>query len=133
MALVYEKVKEEDWELYNSFLPNIETADKYTKWVVDRDNNIYFFWTGGEMRESMYEFFMSLDNLKIYIYTRIAKYVQGGMYIWIDRISIPKKISDNNEKKEEIVSLVKEILQIIYNNKVVFQNVEEPVARKGDN
>ena len=81
----------------------------------------------------MYEFFMSLDNLKIYIYTRIAKYVQGGMYIWIDRISIPKKISDNNEKKEEIVSLVKEILQIIYNNKVVFQNVEEPVARKGDN
>ena len=55
------------------------------------------------------------------------------MYIWIDRISIPKKISDNNEKKEEIVSLVKEILQIIYNNKVVFQNVEKPVARKGDN
>ena len=132
MALVEEKVKEEDRELFNSFLPN-RKAYECTKWIVDREKNIYFFWTGGEMRESMYEFFMSLDNLKIYIYTRIAKYVQGGMYIWIDRISIPKKISDNNEKKEEVVSLVKEILQIIYNNKVVFQNVEKPVARKGDN
>ena len=132
MALVYEKVKEEDRELFNSFVPN-RKANECTKWIVDREKNIYFFWSGGEMRESMYEFFMSLDNLKIYIYTRIAKYVQGGMYIWIDRISIPKKISDNNEKKEEIVSLVKEILQIIYNNKVVFQNVEKPVARKGDN
>ncbi len=132
MALVEEKVKEEDWELFNSFVPN-RKANRHTKWVVDREKNIYFFWTGGEIRESMYEFFMSLDNLKIYIYTRIAKYVQGGMYIWIDRISIPKKISDNNEKKEEIVLLVKEILQIIYNNKVVFQNVEKPVARKGDN
>ena len=132
MALVEEKVKEEDRELFNSFVPN-RKANECTKWIVDREKNIYFFWSGGEMRESMYEFFMSLDNLKIYIYTRIAKYVQGGMYIWIDRISIPKKISDNNEKKEEIVSLVKEILQIIYNNKVVFQNVEKPVARKGDN
>ena len=132
MALVEEKVKEEDRELFNSFVPN-RKAYECTKWIVDREKNIYFFWTGGEMRESMYEFFMSLDNLKIYIYTRIAKYVQGGMYIWIDRISIPKKISDNNEKKEEVVSLVKEILQIIYNNKVVFQNVEKPVARKGDN
>ena len=132
MALVEEKVKEEDRELFNSFVPN-RKANRHTKWVVDREKNIYFFWTGGEIRESMYEFFMSLDNLKIYIYTRIAKYVQGGMYIWIDRISIPKKISDNNEKKEEIVLLVKEILQIIYNNKVVFQNVEKPVARKGDN
>ena len=132
MALVEEKVKEEDRELFNSFVPN-RKAYECTKWIVDREKNIYFFWTGGEMRESMYEFFMSLDNLKIYIYTRIAKYVQGGMYIWIDRISIPKKISDNNEKKEEIVSLVKEMLQIIYNNKVVFQNVEKPVARKGDN
>ena len=55
------------------------------------------------------------------------------MYVWIDRISIPKKISDNNEKKAEIVSLVKEILQILYNNKIVFQSVEEPIARKGDN
>ncbi len=132
MALVYEKVKKEDWELYNSFLPNIETADEYTRWVVDRDNNIYFFWTGGEVRESIYEFFMSLDNLKVYIYTQI-RCVAGNMYVWIDRISIPKKISDNNEKKAEIVSLVKEILQILYNNKIVFQSVAEPIARKGDN
>ena len=132
MALVYEKVKKEDWELYNSFLPNIETADEYTKWVVDREKNIYFFWTGGEVRESIYEFFMSLDNLKVYIYTQI-RCVAGNMYVWIDRISIPKKISDNNEKKAEIVSLVKETLQILYNNKIVFQSVAEPIARKGDN
>ena len=132
MALVYEKVKKEDWELYNSFLPNIETADEYTKWVVDREKNIYFFWTGGEVRESIYEFFMSLDNLKVYIYTQI-RCVAGNMYVWIDRISITKKISDNNEKKAEIVSLVKEILQISYNNKIVFQSVAEPIARKGEN
>jgi hypothetical protein len=59
--------------------------------------------------------------------------VAGNMYVWIDRISIPKTISDNNEKKVEIVSLVTEILQILYNNKIVFQSVAEPIARKGDN
>ena len=82
MALVYEKVKKEDWELYNSFLPNIETADEYTKWVVDREKNIYFFWTGGEVRESIYEFFMSLDNLKVYIY---SNKVCGRKYVCMDR------------------------------------------------
>ena len=41
MALVEEKVKEEDRELFNSFVPN-RKANRHTKWVVDREKNIYF-------------------------------------------------------------------------------------------
>ncbi len=81
MELVYEKVKEEDRELFNSFVPN-RKAYECTKWIVDREKNIYFFWTGGEVRESIYEFFMSLDNLKVYIY---SNKVCGRKYVCMDR------------------------------------------------
>ena len=39
MALVEEKVKEEDRELFNSFVPN-RKANECTKWIVDREKNI---------------------------------------------------------------------------------------------
>ena len=132
MAFIYEKVKEEDWELYNSFLPNYEKADEFTRWVVDKERNIYFFWTGGEIRESMYEYFLAWDDLKIYIYTELRS-GNEKIYIWIKQISIPKVLSNDNEKINEIVDMIKEILQIMYNNKIIFKKIVEPSLRKWDN
>ena len=132
MAFIYEKVKEEDWELYNSFLPNYEKADEFTRWVADKERNIYFFWTGGEIRESMYEYFLAWDDLKIYIYTELRS-GNEKIYIWIKQISIPKVLSNDNEKINEIVDMIKEILQIMYNNKIIFKKIVEPSLRKWDN
>ena len=42
MALVEEKVKEEDRELFNSFVPS-RKANECTKWIVDREKNIYIY------------------------------------------------------------------------------------------
>ena len=132
MGFIYEKVKEEDWELYNSFLPNYEMADRFTRWVADKERNIYFFWTGGEIRESMYEYFLAWDDLKIYIYTELRS-GNEYIYIWIKQISIPKVLSNDNEKINEIVDMIKEALQIMYNNKIIFKKIVEPSLRKGDN
>ena len=68
MALVEEKVKEEDRELFNSFVPN-RKAYECTKWIVDREKNIYFFWVCGDYRDSSDIYFMSWNNIKIFIYT----------------------------------------------------------------
>ena len=134
MALVEEKVKEEDRELFNSFVPN-RKANECTKWIVDREKNIYFFWTGGEMRESIDEFFMSWDNLKVYIYTYTEiSSEKDEVYIRINRISIPKVLQGKDSEKNEIVNTIKEILQILYNkSKVLFVSIAEPVVRKGEN
>ena len=126
MALVYEKVKKEDWELYNSFLPNIETADNYTRWVVDRDNNIYFFWVGGDYRDSSDIYFMSWNNIKIYVCTESHSIVGGGTYMWINRILIYKMLDSESEIVEEIVDTIKAALQIQYENPIKFQKIVKP-------
>lgn len=136
MAFVYEKVKEEDWELYNSFLPN-EKADRHTRWVADRERNIYFFWIGGEIRESIYEYFLAWDDLKIYIYIVEKMYKDNedrrNAHIWINSISLPKVLSDNDNKVKEIVETIKVALQMQYTNEIIFEEVAEPSFRKGDN
>ena len=96
MALVYEKVKEEDWDLYNSFLPNIETADEYTKWVVDREKNIYSFWVGGDYRDYTKIYFMSWNNINIFIYTKSWSVVGEGIHMWINKVLINKKGISND-------------------------------------
>ncbi len=126
MALVYEKVKEEDWELYNSFLPNIETADEYTKWIVDREKNIYFFRVCGDYRDSSDIYFMSWNNIKIYIDTESHSIIGGGTYMWINRILIYKMLDSESEIVEEIVDTIKVALQIQYENPIKFQRIAKP-------
>ena len=128
MALVYEKVKKEDWELYNSFLPNIETADEYTKWVVDREKNIYSFWVGGDYRDSSDIYFMSWNNIKIYIHTESHSIVGGGTYMWINRILIYKML--DSKIVEEIVDTIKAALQIQYENPIEFQRIAKPTFKE---
>jgi hypothetical protein len=126
MALVEEKVKEEDWELYNSFLPNIEKADKHTRWVVDREKNIYFFRVGGVASECIDIYFMSWNNIKKYIYTTSWSMVRGGVHMWIDSISIHKKLDSEGEMVREIVDTIKEVLQIRYENSIKFIEIANP-------
>ena len=123
MALVEEKVKEEDRELFNSFVPN-RKAYECTKWIVDREKNIYFFWVGGEARECIDVYFMSWNNIKIYIDTESHSIIGGGTYMWINRILIYKML--DSEILEEIVDTIKDALQIQYENPIKFQKIANP-------
>ena len=123
MALVEEKVKEEDWELFNSFVPS-RKANRHTKWVVDREKNIYFFWVGGDYRDSSDIYFMSWNNIKIYIHTESHSIIGGGTYMWINRILIYKML--DSEIVEEIVDTIKDALQIQYENPIKFQKIANP-------
>ena len=125
MALVEEKVKEEDRELFNSFVPN-RKANECTKWIVDREKNIYFFWVCGDYRDSSDIYFMSWNNIKIYIYTESRIIVGGRVYIWIDSISIYKKLDSKSEIVKEIMDTIKTMLQIRYDNSIKFQRIANP-------
>ena len=127
MALVEEKVKEEDRELFNSFVPN-RKANRHTKWVVDREKNIYFFWAGGEARECIDVYFMSWNNIKIYIHTESHSIVGGGTYMWINRILIYKML--DSKIVEEIVDTIKAALQIQYENPIEFQRIAKPTFKE---
>ncbi len=80
MALVEEKVKEEDRELFNSFVPS-RKANECTKWIVDREKKIYFFWVGGEARECIDVYFMFWNNIKTYIYIQQVGVLWEIVYI----------------------------------------------------
>ena len=125
MALVEEKVKEEDRELFNSFVPN-RKANECTKWIVDREKNIYSFWVCGDYRDSSDIYFMSWNNIKIYIYTESRIIVGGRVYIWIDRVSIYKKLDSESKIVKEIIDTIKEALQMMYDNPIKFQRIANP-------
>ena len=125
MALVEEKVKEEDRELFNSFVPS-RKANECTKWIVDREKKIYFFWGGGEARECIDVYFMFWNNIKIYIYTESRIIVGGRVYLWIDSILIYKKLDSKSEIVKEIIDTIKAALQIRYDNSIEFQRIANP-------
>ena len=100
MALVYEDVKKEDWDLYNSFVPS-KKANDCSMWVVDREK-------------------------KIYVYTESHSIVGGGTYMWINRILIYKMLDSESEIVEEIVDTIKAALQIQYENPIKFQKIVKP-------
>ena len=129
MALVEEKVKEEDRELFNSFVPNRKAYD-CTKWIVEREKNIYFFRVGGEAREHIDVYFMSWNNIKIYIYTESRIIVGGRVYIWIDSILIYKKLDSKSEIVKEIMDTIKDMLQIRYDNSIKFQEIANPTFKE---
>ena len=125
MALVEEKVKEEDRELFNSFVPN-RKAYECTKWIVDREKNIYFFWVCGDYRDYTKTYFMSWNNIKIYIYTKSWSVVGGGIDMWINKVLIYKKLDSKSEIVKEIMDTIKTMLQIRYDNSIKFQRIANP-------
>ena len=133
MAFIYEKVKEEDWELYNSFLPN-EKADRHTKWVVDRERNIYSFWIGGNVREYIDVYFLAWNDLKIYIYTETKMYRkttgEQNAHIWIKRILLPDILKNDSEKIQKIVDMIRDILQKQFKSQIVFEEIAIPTFRE---
>ena len=129
MALVEEKVKEEDRELFNSFVPN-RKANECTKWIVDREKNIYFFWVGGEARECIDVYFMSWNNIKTYIYTTSWSVVGNSIHMWIDSILIYKKLDSESKIVKEIVDTIKAALQIQFNNLIKFQKIVKPTFKE---
>ena len=125
MALVYEDVKKEDWDLYNSFLPSKKANDS-SIWIVDREKNIYFFRVGGEVRECIDVYFMSWNDTKIFIHTKSWSVVGNSIHMWIDRILIYKKLDSESKIVKEIVDTIKAALQIQFNNLIKFQRIANP-------
>ena len=125
MALVEEKVKEEDRELFNSFVPN-RKAYECTKWIVDREKNIYFFWVCGDYRDSSDIYFMSWNNIKIFIYTESWSVVGEGTHMWINKVLINKKLDSKSGIVKEIMDTIKTMLQIRYDNSIKFQEIAKP-------
>ena len=99
-------------------------------WVVDRENNVYFFWVGGDYRDSSDIYFMSWNNIKIYVYTESHSIVGGGTYMWINRILIYKMLDSRSEIVEEIVDTIKAALQIQYENPIKFQRIANPTFKE---
>ena len=129
MALVEEKVKEEDRELFNSFVPN-RKAYECTKWIVDREKNIYFFWVGGDYRDSSDIYFMFWNNIKIFIHTESWSVVGGGTHMWINKVLINKKLDSKSEIVKEIMDTIKTMLQIRYDNSIKFQRIANPTFKE---
>ena len=129
MALVEEKVKEEDRELFNSFVPN-RKANECTKWIVDREKNIYFFWVGGDYRDSSDIYFMFWNNIKIFIYTESWSVVGEGIHMWINKVLINKKLDSKSEIVKEIMDTIKTMLQIRYDNSIKFQRIANPTFKE---
>ena len=129
MALVYEDVKKEDWDLYNSFLPSKKANDS-SIWIVDREKNIYFFRVGGEVRECIDVYFMSWNDTKIFIHTKSWSVVGNSIHMWIDRILIYKKLDSESKIVKEIVDTIKAALQIQFNNLIKFQKIVKPTFKE---
>ena len=129
MALVYEDVKKEDWDLYNSFLPSKKANDS-SIWIVDREKNIYFFRVGGEVRECIDVYFMSWNDTKIFIHTKSWSVVGNSIHMWIDRILIYKKLDSESRIVKEIVDTIKAALQIQFNNLIKFQRIANPTFKE---
>ena len=129
MALVYEDVKKEDWDLYNSFLPSKKANDS-SIWIVDREKNIYFFRVGGEVRECIDVYFMSWNDTKIFIYTKSWSVVGNSIHMWIDSILIYKKLDSESKIVKEIVDTIKAALQIQFNNLIKFQRIANPTFKE---
>ena len=52
--------------------------------------------------------------------------VRGGVHMWIDSISIHKKLDSEGEMVREIVDTIKEVLQIRYENSIKFIEIANP-------
>ena len=130
MALIYEVVKEEDRELFNSFVPS-RKANINTKWVVDKERNIYFFWIGGEMRESEAVYFLSWNNFKINIYIELK--CGNYAHVVIKRILLPDILRVKKEKIKEIVDIIPELLQLTFRRKIIFEEIPEVSFREKEN
>ncbi|MDE6208943.1 MAG: hypothetical protein K2M73_04600 [Lachnospiraceae bacterium] len=133
MAFVYEVVKEEDRELFNSFVPS-RKANRNTMWVVDRERNIYSFWIGGNVREYIDVYFLAWNDLNIYTYTETKMYREtiGGqkVHIWIKRILLPDILKNDSEKIQKIVDMIRDILQKQFESQIVFEEIAIPTFRE---
>ncbi|MDE6208944.1 MAG: hypothetical protein K2M73_04605 [Lachnospiraceae bacterium] len=78
-----------------------------------------------------------MERFKKNIYTETKMYKESTgeqkAHIWIKQISMPKILNDNNDKINEIVDMIPEILQMMYRSKIIFEEIVTPSFRRGDN
>ena len=119
MGFIFEKVPEEDWELYNAmgfkncFGKNMLRADKYTWWCADRERNAYLVGIGGGYQDMPYYYDLWWNGriIRMEISKRFLKNSNGGIdVIWYVH-SIP--ISEEIWKfKDDVLEMIHEAFAV---------------------
>jgi hypothetical protein len=120
MGFIYEKVAEKDWEFFNSLNIQFEgkhiTADRYTRWVREKEKKIYYTkvkWGGRDYGDTCiliwgeYRIYIYMEN-KVVIHTedKIERF-----HCDIRDIRTPRSLESC---WEEVLELIKEILTVEY-------------------
>ncbi len=119
MALVREDVRQEEWEFFNSLNIQFEgkhkTANKYSKWVTDRERDIVFTTVRLAGRDYGDTYILIWENARVYIYveSRLVVFEDGSQeYQWyIESITAPIALKN---KRDELLELVKNIANVNY-------------------
>ncbi len=138
MAFIKERIPVEEWDLYNSFELIEKTslsegkkmiADKYSSWMVEKERQIYFIMTGVLGREGVEFYTLIWEENKIDVEAIFTRKFDDGKMIKGYRLNIcvDKKLES---KKQEFVSILKEVLQAEWENKLDFIEIEEIIYRE---
>ena len=137
MAFIKEWLKEEDWELYNSFElyydHKLKKANENRLWTVDKERDIYFIFLGGGGLDVPEEHAIIWQNRKIRIMSdtkAVTEKTSGKTFLhWaVTNIWAEKSL----EKKEsELIQLIREILSWGCENLVIDQMAEPVFVEEG--
>ena len=125
MAFVMEKIPMEKWEFVNKYAPS-KKCSKYSIWEVDYEREAYWIGIGGNAYEHLNYYMLIWKGKKTFVDT----------YGWIDSIDDKDYVFKNvtsfhadvslEGDKEELVQIVKEVLQSGYDNNLVINMMVEP-------
>jgi hypothetical protein len=137
MALVYEKVPEKDWDYFNSLNIYYEgkhvTANRYTRWAFDKEQNIYFTLVQPPSRDYGETYLLNWGKDRIYIYVEThPRFNDDGTrsYHWdIAKIIAPKSLKAEHT---ELTNIIRELSEFYYysdphnNVEFIIDNIAEP-------
>lgn len=141
MELIREKVKQEDWEFFDSL--NIQynhehiIADKYATWVTDRNREIIFTCVdlGGRDYGETYVLIWQESRVYIYIEARSVWHKMDNVdkyHIDIQNITAPIVLKD---KHDDLVQLIREVCMADRDPRstaeFVIDNIAEPQFVEG--
>ena len=148
MALVREDVRQEDWEFFNALNIQFERkhimANKYSKWVIDREREIIFTRVQTPGRDYGETYILIWGKARVYIYLESWSTQPGDdgrrKYHWdIQRVTAPIFLRN---KRDELISLIREVADINYDRReaidcinptiFVIDNIVEPQFVEGE-
>lgn len=135
MAFVREHVPQDEWDFFNALNIQFESkhimANKYSKWVIDRDREIIFTLVGRPGRDYGRTYILIWGKSRIYLYveSRSVQPSENGVrtYHWdIKNITAPEHLK---VKRKEVIRLIRDVSEIENKDEIggvfVIDNIEE--------